>query len=435
MKCPFDEAAHARAKRIATAAGKPKTRIEGLRAIHAVLQRNHFGSERAAYEAFGVSQQRFYEWKKVGVEHFDRQPQLDSWIQPQSQLLEAMDVEPSAAAAATPLLVSRDWIREHTPNLIVDGDPGADVNYGFWPDSPRCTGPGGGPGVVVVFDPEQEPHGLQTRTFSVTGIHPTYGKWCHWHRDVHYESAPVGGESADAAKQRADRHREREKCVLRKLDYCVAASRQLGSLEDTALRRHQLENQQHMAERREQSTGGQGSEHESDMAPLAREIDDGWLDCGESGWEGIPEHERCGAEQSPEHKPPSLQPGDSHNPSQLGGGSVDELPRQISPSFVQQQWTFSVGDSTLSNAPQPPSPFRAQRARTKTRHWGWRRYARCTQRALSSRHHIAAKPQAQRPAAAPTKSGDPLNELTELVGKVALGAALLWTVASVLILQ
>ena len=60
---PFDAAAKDRAKRIAAAAGKPKTRDEGLKAIHAALHRKHFSDDRAAWEAYGSSRQRFYEWK------------------------------------------------------------------------------------------------------------------------------------------------------------------------------------------------------------------------------------------------------------------------------------------------------------------------------------------------------------------------------------
>ena len=56
---PFDST---RAKRIAAAAGRPKTRAEGLRAIHAVLHKDHFATERAAWEAYGATRQRFYEW-------------------------------------------------------------------------------------------------------------------------------------------------------------------------------------------------------------------------------------------------------------------------------------------------------------------------------------------------------------------------------------
>ena len=59
----FDAAAKERAKRVAVAAGKRKTRDEGLKAIHAVLHRRCFKDERAAWEAYGSSRQRFYEWK------------------------------------------------------------------------------------------------------------------------------------------------------------------------------------------------------------------------------------------------------------------------------------------------------------------------------------------------------------------------------------
>ena len=60
---PFSESAQHAAKASAIACGKPATRLEGLRAIHAVTHRNCFETEQAAWEHFGSSRQRFYEWK------------------------------------------------------------------------------------------------------------------------------------------------------------------------------------------------------------------------------------------------------------------------------------------------------------------------------------------------------------------------------------
>ena len=62
---PFDDAAKQSARQIAAAAGRPKTRDEGLKAIHAVVHRAAFRSDRCAWEHFGVSQQRFSEWKPL----------------------------------------------------------------------------------------------------------------------------------------------------------------------------------------------------------------------------------------------------------------------------------------------------------------------------------------------------------------------------------
>jgi hypothetical protein len=52
---------------LAVAAGKPRTGEAGLKAIHAVLHRSCFSKESLAWEFYGTSRQRFYEWKpKVG---------------------------------------------------------------------------------------------------------------------------------------------------------------------------------------------------------------------------------------------------------------------------------------------------------------------------------------------------------------------------------
>ena len=59
----FTEAAQKSAKASAIACGKPATRLEGLRAIHAVTHRNCFETEQAAWEHYSSSRQRFYEWK------------------------------------------------------------------------------------------------------------------------------------------------------------------------------------------------------------------------------------------------------------------------------------------------------------------------------------------------------------------------------------
>ena len=64
---PFNAAAKERATSLAVAAGKPRTGEVGLKAIHAVLHRSCFSKESLAWEFYGTSRQRFYEWKpKVG---------------------------------------------------------------------------------------------------------------------------------------------------------------------------------------------------------------------------------------------------------------------------------------------------------------------------------------------------------------------------------
>jgi hypothetical protein len=67
---PFSDKARDSAQQLAAACGAPKTREEGLRAIHAVVLLRHgvFASDQAAWEACcgtGTSaRRRFYEWKK-----------------------------------------------------------------------------------------------------------------------------------------------------------------------------------------------------------------------------------------------------------------------------------------------------------------------------------------------------------------------------------
>ena len=91
---PYDTAAQARAKRIAAAAGKPRTQDKGLRAIHAVLHKAHFKTECRAWETYGASMQRFHEWQKVGVEKLDAaQPALTSAIMPQQNNSAAADTK------------------------------------------------------------------------------------------------------------------------------------------------------------------------------------------------------------------------------------------------------------------------------------------------------------------------------------------------------
>jgi hypothetical protein len=97
---PFDAAAKERAKRVAAAAGKPKTRDEGLKAIHAALHRQHFREERAAWEAYGSTRQRFYEWK------------------PHCQLttIDAM-LQPAPASAAT---APQPWRYRYLPDVPLE---------------------------------------------------------------------------------------------------------------------------------------------------------------------------------------------------------------------------------------------------------------------------------------------------------------------------
>jgi hypothetical protein len=92
---PFDDAAKQMARSIAAAAGKPKTRDEGLKAIHAVTHRSLFSTERLAWEHFGTTKQRFYEWKQIATTHH-RQGVSSSPIPPPA----APPADEAASAAA-----------------------------------------------------------------------------------------------------------------------------------------------------------------------------------------------------------------------------------------------------------------------------------------------------------------------------------------------
>ena len=62
---PFDDAAQQHAAQLAATAGKPATRLQGLVAIHAVLNRKCFARDEDAWCHYGTSRQRFYEWKAL----------------------------------------------------------------------------------------------------------------------------------------------------------------------------------------------------------------------------------------------------------------------------------------------------------------------------------------------------------------------------------
>ena len=98
----FTEAAQKSAKASAIACGKPATRLEGLRAIHAVTYRNCFETEQAAWEHFSSSRQRFYEWK----------PRIFALAGPHA----AGQNEPASAPKL--LHVQPTWINKTSPSII-----------------------------------------------------------------------------------------------------------------------------------------------------------------------------------------------------------------------------------------------------------------------------------------------------------------------------
>ena len=99
---PFDATAKLHAKGLAITLGKPKARDEGLMALHAVL---HVKTAEAAYKHFGVSRQRFSEWKRIhelassSVQQPFTKPFEDAvllvspdWIKANMQMLQVLNV-------------------------------------------------------------------------------------------------------------------------------------------------------------------------------------------------------------------------------------------------------------------------------------------------------------------------------------------------------
>ena len=66
---PFDDEAREAAHKLAAQAGKGAHAEKSVRAIHAVVQRlrhpHLFDDDKAAWEKYESSRQRFYEWKKL----------------------------------------------------------------------------------------------------------------------------------------------------------------------------------------------------------------------------------------------------------------------------------------------------------------------------------------------------------------------------------
>lgn len=279
---PFDAAAKERAKRVAVSAGKPKTRDEGLLAIHALLNRAQFSSERAAWEAFGVSRQRFYEWRPICNGMMDAYlttppaappppPQATSpppqpWsyddIPKEADLyFETSNISYPLSAellasrkayddwiASLPhptrpkdqrLLVSRDWMAKNVPNLLVhvEGD-----NEGLprWAEAEHlpCT-VGSGPACVTVFQPgELSPNLTHYNRNALMGpmISPTSG--CEFYPDwaLEYDYPPLGTVSSEEKKS-DDKNRDQEVRMLRYFDKEAARCRGID-VRETAHEKH-----------------------------------------------------------------------------------------------------------------------------------------------------------------------------------------------------
>ena len=310
---PFDHAAMQRSKRIAAKSGKPKTREEGLKAIHAVLHKGRFATERAAWEAYGVSKQRFYEWKKVDPAKLDRsavQPSAATDPDPPANAA-SMEVDASGwmgdepfdeeewrawwdvwhATASTKLreqpwfkpkhlglLVTPDWVKEHTPNLVLDEvGPTGSGRYNTRSSKHENLQAG----VIHLHSPQLSPRGRHfTRGISVEGcievddcapplpgwwLRPQEGggirhAWNLWQPEIEYDCPPDAGEDSTAAKQRDDRHRDREMRALRQLDGLIIPNQDPSQAADAV---HRQQQRQRMAALREppdqpQQEGGGG---------------------------------------------------------------------------------------------------------------------------------------------------------------------------------
>ena len=104
---PFDATAKLHAKSLAASHGKPMTRDEGLKALHAVL---HVKTAEAALRHFGVSRQRFSEWTQIvrnaatsGIPEPQKIPApyepdalllSDDWLKTNLQMLRVLNVGP-----------------------------------------------------------------------------------------------------------------------------------------------------------------------------------------------------------------------------------------------------------------------------------------------------------------------------------------------------
>ena len=201
---PFDAAAQARAKRIAAAAGKPRTQDAGLRAIHAVLHKDHFKTERRAWETYGTSMQRLHEWKKLDVAKLAaaQRTLATATAVHNTESVTAGREQPEETRSTRPkdqrLLSGAQWLKDNTPNLcfVLPGEVeqldesayqhsegrvvlGWNERDGMGPRGAvaveilYATFPGGPPGVVLVGSPVLSPNQRHfTRRLSVYAYSP-----------------------------------------------------------------------------------------------------------------------------------------------------------------------------------------------------------------------------------------------------------------------
>ena len=200
---PFDANAKLHAKGLAVSYGKPKARAEGLKALHAVM---HVNSADAAQQHFGVSRQRFSEWKQI--------VNAAKSAQPPSQQQQRL----AAAFEQTALLVSDEWVRANLQMLasLRVGEP--------------CLSADG-------FHATRTLHAQLCWDESKPFVQDT---------TITYECAPEGETSAVDALARRKRNRHSEEAALRKLDVLASAEHVVAKRQ----RKRKLRaDEQHTAER------------------------------------------------------------------------------------------------------------------------------------------------------------------------------------------
>ena len=249
----------AAAKAVAKAAGKPATREPGLKAIHAVLNRQHFATDREACDEYGVQLQRFYEWKSLCPK--SAAPVADE-LQYEMRLSAASYMEEECLMPRCPrsrrLYVSSDWVSKNTPNLtILDFE--ADQWYGTTSNGFRGRPAEGEHREDQFYDEEL---GRYVDRFNVSIYEPEMEEDRRWYRrsvlvrlyhpdvihcpDLVYECAKPGESEAEAGL-RHDRNRRYEERLWRRIDEMVAGRLPRGVAMPSKAAEHRDKRRRHAA--------------------------------------------------------------------------------------------------------------------------------------------------------------------------------------------
>ena len=171
----FDAVAKLVAKQRAAALGRPGTRDAGLKALHAAL---HVTSADAALEHFGISRQRFSEWTR-----------LLNGAASGNYASTARRKQQSALVPEDKLLVTAEWITQHTPAI-------KSIDIG---------------GLTYSPDGLQASRLLRARVESAID-----GELLTTEVEVHYSSCALESDAAETTRRK--KHRGREEAALRHLD-------------------------------------------------------------------------------------------------------------------------------------------------------------------------------------------------------------------------